>query len=628
MLPIALRPNGRRALIVGGGSVAARKAESLVAAGFPIFVVAASIVDDRLRSLAGYGGYAERPYEPADVQDAALVVAATDDDGVNASVVRDARAAGILVCDAIDSARGDFHMPATVRRGDLTLSVDTGGRSPALSKRIASELADAYGPEYGGAARTLARMRSYVKTVLPPGQRSDVLRSLASLPIAQLASMNPVDAEHEVEATIERLRHDAQPKPTATVTCASRASALAMTQTRTVAARLAARGIATTILPITTTGDRQRDRAIDRIGSVNVFVAELESALRDRRADYAVHSCKDLPSELASDMRLAAISVREDPRDAFCSERFPSFDALPAGAVVGTSSPRRRVQLAALRPDLTYEDLRGNVDTRLRKLREGDYDAIVLAMAGLNRLKLRAAFTVAFEVDVIVPAVAQGALGVETRTEDAPLAGELNAAVNDPIAELCIRCERAALRALRAGCSAPIGVHASLEDGPMVVWAAYAAGPEGPVQRIRLEGRVDNAAQAEALGAELAAMLTRGRPSRRVVLPRTQERPSRIAAALRAEGFDVVELRAGDDGPDPAERTVDMLLFPSSGSVAAAEPYLARLRSSRQRPAVVAMGPASARAARAAGFEADAVSADATIAAFVSLVRERLEAHS
>ena len=111
-----------------------------------------------------------------------------------------------------------------------------------------------------------------------------------------------------------------------------------------------------------------------------------------------------------------------------------------------------------------------------------------------------------------------------------------------------------------------------------------------------------------------------------MLLPRTQERPSRIAAALRAEGVDVVELRAGDDGPDPAERTVDMLLFPSSGSVAAAEPYLARLRSSRRRPAVVAMGPASAHAARAAGFDPDAVSADASIAAFVSLVRERLEA--
>ena len=125
------------------------------------------------------------------------------------------------------------------------------------------------------------------------------------------------------------------------------------------------RGIATTLLQVTTTGDRERGVAIDRLGSINVFVTELETALRERRADYAVHSCKDLPSELAGDMRIAAISAREDPRDAFCSERYEGFELLPAGAVVGTSSPRRRAQLEALRPDLTYDDIRGNVDTRL-----------------------------------------------------------------------------------------------------------------------------------------------------------------------------------------------------------------------------------------------------------------------
>jgi hydroxymethylbilane synthase len=624
MLPIALRPNGRRALIVGGGNVATRKAESLVAAGYPIFVVAPSIGDERLRSLAGQRNYAERPYEPDDVQGAALVVAATDDDAVNACVVRDARAAGVLVCDAIDPERGDFHMIATVRRGELTLSVDSGGASPGFSKRIAGELAAAFGPEYGDAARTLARMRSYVKTVLPADRRSGVLRALAALPVAELAAMNPADVQHEVEAAIERLRDDAQRRPTPTVTCASRASALAMTQTRTVAARLAARGIASTILPITTTGDRERDRAIERLGSVNVFVAELESALRDRRADYAVHSCKDLPSELANDMRIAAISSREDPRDAFCSERYPNFAALPAGSVVGTSSPRRRVQLAALRPDLTYQDIRGNVDTRLRTLSDGRYDAVVLAMAGLNRLNLRAAYTVAFEVDVIVPAVAQGALAAETRSDDVALASELRAAMNDSIAELCVRCERAALRALRGGCSAPIGIHARLQNGLAVVWAAYASASGGPVRRRRIEGPMGTVEQAEALGAEVAAALVAQEAGRRVVLPRTQDRPSRIAEALRTEGVDVVELRAGDDGPSPAERRVDMVLFPSSGSVAAAAPYLARLRSSRHRPTIVAMGPASARAARAAGYEPDAVSPDASIATFVAFVRERL----
>ncbi|MGA8532843.1 MAG: hydroxymethylbilane synthase, partial [Candidatus Tumulicola sp.] len=518
MLPVVLRPNGRRAVIVGGGSVAARKAESLVAAGYPIFVVAPAIVDDGLRALAAQWECAERPYDSDDVRGAALVVVATDDDAVNARVVRDARAAGILVCDATDPERGDFHMPATVRRGDLTFSVDSQGASPAFSKRIAGELAVAFGNEYGAAARTLARMRSYVKTVLPASRRSSVLRALAALPVDQLASMTPAAAEHEVDAAVERLHADPRREATSSVVCATRTSALAMIQTRTVAARLAARGIASTILPVTTTGDRQRDRAVEHLDSVNVFVAELESALRERRADYAVHSCKDLPSELAGDLLLAAISPREDPRDAFCSERYPDFAALPPGAIVGTSSPRRRLQLAAWRPDLRYDDIRGNVDTRLRRLREERYDAIVLAMAGLNRMQLRAAHTVAFPVDAVVPAVGQGALAVETRADDTGLASELRAAINDALTETCVRCERAALRALRGGCSAPIGVHAQLEGDRMVVWGAHVT-TDGRVNRKRLEGRVENADQAEALGAALAAALTGGKHRRRVVLP-------------------------------------------------------------------------------------------------------------
>ncbi|MEO6836190.1 MAG: hydroxymethylbilane synthase [Candidatus Tumulicola sp.] len=624
MLPIALRPDGRRALIVGGGGVAARKAESLVAAGFPIFVVASSI-GAALRLLLAQrgGGSAERPYEPDDVDGAALVIAATDDDEVNARVVRDARAARVLVCDATDPERGDFSMAAAVRLGTVTLGIDSGGASPAFSKRIAAELAAAFGPEYGDAARTLAGMRAYVKTVLPSAERSAVLTALAALPVAELASMNPTVAEHEVEAAIDRLRGETEKRPTARLIAASRSSALAMTQTRTVAARLAERGIATTILPVTTTGDREQHRAIDQLGSVNVFVTELEIALRERRADYAVHSCKDLPSELGADMQIAAISVREDPRDAFCSERYPSFESLPAGAVVGTSSPRRRLQLAALRPDLAYEEIRGNVDTRLRKLREGHYDAIVLAMAGLNRLRARATHTVAFAIDAIVPAVAQGALAVETRRGDDRVASELRAAINDAAAELCVRCERAALRALRAGCSAPIGIHARLEGGVAIVDGAYAV-EGGAILRKCLERRVASAGAAEALGTELAARLLPPPAGRLVVLPRTRERPSRIAEALRAGGVEVIELRAGDAGPDPAERTPDMVLFPSSGAVAAAQTYLARLRPLGRRPRVAAMGPHSEAAARSAGFEPDAVSEEAAIDAFVGLVRDEL----
>ncbi|HZV77572.1 MAG TPA: hydroxymethylbilane synthase [Candidatus Babeliales bacterium] len=489
MLPISLRPNGRRAVIVGGGAVAARKAESLVAAGFPIFVVAKRI-GERLRSVveAAGGAYAEREYEPSDLAAAAVVIASTDDDALNARIVADARAAYALACDASHPERGDFTMAAVRRIGELTISVDSNGKSPAFSRRVARELAR-FGAPYADAMGTLARMRSYVKETFPPHERAPILRALAERPVAELTAAP------------------------AKLVCATRRSALAMVQSRSVAAALAQRGIETNFLQITTTGDRARSGPIEALGTNNVFVKELESALREGRADYAVHSSKDLPSMLAADMRIAAVSRREDARDAFCSERYASFESLPAGARVGTSSPRRRAQLAALRPDLRYETLRGNVDTRLRKLARGQYDAIVLAMAGLNRLGTGAAYVVPFAIEQLVPAAGQGALAIETRSGDDRFLNALRDAVNDPQAEACVGAERAALAAMRAGCSAPIGVHAHFIAETLVIEGAFAAAP-GALARARVEGRCVTLAQAELLGADLAERLkARSEPS-------------------------------------------------------------------------------------------------------------------
>ncbi len=469
-------------MIVGGGNVAERKAQTLIDAGFHVFVVAEHIGDTLRALLARHeSDFAERPYELADLGLAALVIAATNDAHVNARVVDDARAARVLVCDASEPERGDFTMPATARVGTLTIGVESG--SPAFSRRIARELAAGAAKEYAVAARTLAEIRALVKQHFSPEERAEILRALAERPTAELASMRP-----------------------ATVICASRRSPLAMVQSRSVAVRLAERGIVTRIVGVTTSGDRDQQTPIERLESVNVFVSELEAALRERHADYAVHSCKDLPSALAADMRLAAISAREDPRDVFCSERFASFDDLPSGSAVGTSSPRRRTQLAALRPDLRYEPLRGNVDTRLRKLHDGEYDAVVLAMAGVNRLQCRAAHMVPFPIDRVVPAVGQGALAVEVRAgeESEHIAAAVREALNDATAELCVVAERAALRALRAGCSAPIGIHAHLDEGLMTLVGAYAVG-DGTVYRERLERRIVTSGDAEALGAALAA---------------------------------------------------------------------------------------------------------------------------
>ncbi|HTC29198.1 MAG TPA: hydroxymethylbilane synthase [Candidatus Acidoferrum sp.] len=633
MLPISLRADGRRALIVGGGNVAFRKAAALLEAGFALTVIAPSI-DARLRALLDRPDALlhERAYASGDVLGCDVVVAATDHPEINAAVVGDARAARILVSDAANSDDGDFTMQTTVRIGELTFAIDSGRSSPAFAQRIARELRERFGAEYDAAARTLARMRVYVRTVLEPPQRGAVMRELADLPVDELARMNPAQAEHVVEETIERIRHPeahAEGVPRrAAVTCASRGSALAMTQARLVAAALAQRGIATTIETVSTTGDREQDRPVSELGSINVWVKELEVALLEGRADYAVHSCKDLPGELDLRMQLTAISAREDARDAFCSERYASFEALPPGAVVGTSSERRRAQLRALRPDLRYESLRGNVDTRLRKLREGQYDAIVLAMAGLRRLGIAATHTVPFDPQRVVPAVGQGALAIETLANDEQLSAELRAAVNHEPTQWCIEAERAVLRVLRAGCSAPLGVHAQLVGAMMSIDAAFAVAG-GTMLREHVAGGVDSPEASRKLGEQLAVALAAARDRLahpRVLLPRTQDRPSRIAAELRGRGVEVVELREGESGPELMNDIPQMLLFPSSGSVAAVRPYLDWLRAQSVRPLVAAMGPQSGAAASAAGFAPDILAPDASIDAFVTAVAQRLEA--
>jgi hydroxymethylbilane synthase len=622
-LSLSLRVSGRRAVVVGGGTVALRKCATLLAAGAGVLVIAPTIAA-RLRALAAQSlAFEERAYRSGDLEGAFLVIAATDDDAVNATVVADARAVQAIVINAGAGERGDASMPATIAVGDITIAVDSGGSAPAFAKRIAREAGEWFGPDYAAAARVMAHARTYAKIALAPEHRSPVMQALANRPVAELSAMTPIDIENEIEDEVEHIVNgDTPPVQTNKVICASRASALAMTQTRMVAAKLALNGIATEICTVTTTGDRVTDRPIAALGSENVFVTELEHALRDGRADYAVHSCKDLPSTLTDGMQLVAITEREDARDAFCSERYASFEELPAGARVGTSSPRRRAQLRALRADLRYDEMRGNVDTRLRKLRDGEYDAIVLAMAGLNRLKTCATHTVAFDADRIVPAAAQGALAVETLAGSS-IAGALRAALNHDESERCISAERAALAELHAGCTAPIGVHARANGAQMTIEIAFAIDdPSGvQIERVRETGAVETLAAALALGRSTAARLREALPlaGRTVAVPRTQERASELAAALRRLGANVVEVGSGDTSDG---RALDAIAFPSSGSVEAAGAFLASLPN---RPTIVAMGPQSTQAARDAGWTPDATAPEATIASLVGLVRSSLE---
>jgi len=626
--PIILDMREKRAVVVGGGAVAERKILGLLDAAADVVCIAPQ-AGGQIERLAHERRIRleARRYRSGDLDGAMLAFAATDDDAVNRQIVEDARALGILVNDASAAERGDFSTPATVRAGSLLLTVDTGGHAPALVKQIRDELAERFDARYARATDTLGRMRDYVQTTLAPSRRAEILRRLARLDVDVLAKMNPSASQHAVDELVATLDAAVQRAPSMLV-CASRGSKLAVRQTREVMARLAEAGIASTLEIVSTSGDRFTDRPIDEIGTENVFVHELELALRERRADYAVHSCKDLPGALPADMDLVAITKREDPRDAFCSERFASFADLPSGARVGTSSPRRRAQLARLRPDLRYDDVRGNVDTRLGKLDEAGYDAIVLAMAGMRRLRVRAKYTIPFEPEQVTPAVGQGALAIEMRAGD-PRAERIHDVLVDEATELAVSAERAFLRTMRGGCRAPLGAYGSYEGGILRL-RAVAASPDGAMM-VRAErlGLVRDLEAAEQIGQSVAdLLLSRGaariiddRPlaGRLFLLPRTQERPSRIAASLREAGAEVVE---APDSPTAlhrlADRTPDAILFPSSGSVAAIADYLAAMSSSR--PMVAAMGPLSAAAAEACGFVPDVVSEIADIPSFVQSV--------
>lgn len=301
------------------------------------------------------------------------------------------------------------------------------------------------------------------------------------------------------------------PSPRLSLTIATRESRLALWQAEHVQALLRERGHAVDLLGMTTKGDQILDRSLSKVGGKGLFVKELEVALEEGRAHIAVHSLKDVPMELPEGFVLACVMEREDPRDAFVSPRYATLDDLPEGAVVGTSSLRRQVLIKALRPDLRIEPLRGNLDTRLRKLDEGQYDAIVLAAAGLKRLGLMDRIRAVFEPTEMLPAAGQGALGIEVLGRRADLVAALAPLMHLPTA-LAVTAERAVSRALGGSCSMPLAAHAQWQaDGMLRLDAAW-GDPEGrnPLVRASAAAPVARADDAEALGADVSAQLRAG----------------------------------------------------------------------------------------------------------------------
>lgn len=288
---------------------------------------------------------------------------------------------------------------------------------------------------------------------------------------------------------------------------ATRKSPLAMWQAEFVKAELeqAHPGLVVELLPMVTKGDIILDTPLAKVGGKGLFVKELEIAMLEGRADIAVHSMKDVPVEFPEGLGLVTICEREDPRDAFVSNHYDSIDDLPQGAIVGTSSLRRQCQLRSQRPDLIVNDLRGNVNTRLRKLDEGQYDAIILAAAGLKRLKMEARIRSEIAPETSLPAVGQGAVGIECRLNDQRVR-QLLAPLNHQPTATRVLCERAMNNRLQGGCQVPIGSYSELQND--TIWLRALVGePDGSViVRAEISGPITDAEQlGETLADELLA---------------------------------------------------------------------------------------------------------------------------
>lgn len=284
----------------------------------------------------------------------------------------------------------------------------------------------------------------------------------------------------------------------------SRGSQLALWQANHISAKLRTQGHEVSIEIIRTTGDAMQNLAFAQVGAKGMFTKEIEDALAEGRIDLAVHSLKDLPTVLAEPFTLAAIPERADPRDVFVSVRYESFAALPAGSRIGTSSLRRRAQLGAQRRDLEYVEFRGNVDTRLRKLAEGQVEAIILAAAGLERLGLTEHVRERFSALVLCPAAGQGALAVETRADDAATIQALGF-LDDARTRFAVTAERTALAALGGGCQVPIGINCSFMESKWFITGVVATPDGSGVVREELERHAG--AGPESLGEELARRL-------------------------------------------------------------------------------------------------------------------------
>jgi len=507
LFPIFLNLRGKLCTVVGGGEVATRKASALLNAGALVRLVAPHRCP-ALSSLFRHPGmtFISRDYRPGDLQRSTLVFAATDDPEVNAAVAREAESRGIPVNVADDPAHCTFFLPAVVNREPICIAISTSGASPALARHLKDRIAEAVPSEYQDLARLLGRLRSEV--LQQPGaaeeRRSAWQRVLDSEALSLLQRGEQAQAEAMARSLLglgapPPPRAEARPSKVEIVV-GTRGSKLALAQANSVAAMLRElpEVASVEVKTIRTAGDA--GRRANSGSAVGIFVKEIEQALLHGEVNLAVHSLKDLPTGDRPGLVLAAVPERADPHDALVTRTGVGLSGLPMCSKVATSSPRREAQLRTWRADLVFVPVRGNVDTRLRKLTGGEFDALVVAYAGLARLGLADRVSELIPFEVCLPAPGQGALALQVRADDRVMLALVSQLDHEPT-RLAVTAERSLLARLGAGCTVPAGALGTIEDGRLILRGVLADPAHGSMIQGQVEGTF---LEPELLGIRLA----------------------------------------------------------------------------------------------------------------------------
>ena len=501
LFPIFLSLTDELCTVVGGGEVAARKVASLLAAGATVRMIAPQL-SEAARSLLGQAKltHLAREYQVGDLRGSTLAFAATDAPRVNAAVYREASQSGIPVNVADNPAQCTFFLPAKLQRGPIAIAISTQGASPALARQLRERIETAVPAAYGRLAQLLGRLRPELAArVTSSEERARRWRQVLD---GKVLALLEAGREHEAEALARRVlglwANVTEPAGGEQVVIGTRGSKLALAQTQLAVAMLERLGVSAEVKVIRTAGDASRAPRLE--SGTGMFVKEIEHALLAGDVNLAVHSLKDLPTGDRPGLALAAVPERADPHDALVTGTGVGLARLAPGCRVATSSPRREAQLRAFRPDLVFVPVRGNVDTRLRKLAAGQFDALVVAYAGLVRLGRADHATELIPFEICLPAPGQGALAVQARADDLEMR-QLAGRLDHRPTRLAATAERSFLARLAAGCTVPAGALGTVDDDRLLLQGVVAEVTGKQVIRRQVEGRAE---EAEALGVKLA----------------------------------------------------------------------------------------------------------------------------